>query len=238
MKSILSSFVLILISFATQALQLPNDFAATYNMEKYGSTVAKMVLKLDKKNEHITYQSNTIPQGLAAILTDDRISEKSNIIWSEKDKLVRLSSYQYTRKNKAKKNQQIYLDWKDDDNAIAKMHYAGQNSEVATENLVWDRLSVQLALASDLKTNENNKTFKYTVLDKGQLNQYQFEYQSHETLSIGNQQYKAVKVKRPHGNRHTYFWLAKELDFLPVKIEQYKKGELHMSMQLGSIQFK
>ena len=41
-----------------------------------------------------------------------------------------------------------------------------------------------------------------------------------------------------YGNPASKVWLARDLDFFPVKIEQYRKGELHLSMILDRFNIK
>lgn len=226
---------LLLFCQSLSAVQLPDDFDATYSIEKYSSTVAEMKLTLRSTNDNITYESHTKARGMLALFSDERVDEISQLQWNEKLEHACLQNYQFTRKNKSKKNQQFSLNWDEHNNTIAQGIYAGQTFSLKESSLVWDRLSVQLALAADLKSgNVTRKKYSYNIIDKGKVSQYHFEYLKDEIMRINGKQYNAIKIKRAHtsGNRTTYLWLARELDFLPVKIDQYRKGELHMSMAL------
>jgi len=241
MKKIIAISLLFIFCQSLQAVQLPNDFDAVYSMEKYDTKIAEVKLRLHHKDNSITYESHSKTKGMLALLSDDRVDEISQLQWNEKLNHACLQNYQLIRKNKSKNNQQFSLSWNDQNKITANGSYAGQTFNLSATDLIWDRLSVQLALAADLKSsNEIQKKYSYNIIDKGKVIQYQFEYLQDEIIRVGDKQYNAVKIKRPHasGTRSTLFWLARDLDFLPVKIEQYRKGELHMSMILDRFNIK
>ena len=241
MKKTIALSLLFVFCQSLQALQLPGDFDAVYSMEKYDTKIAEIKLMLRHKDNNITYESHSKAKGILALLNDDRVDEISQLQWNEKLNHVRLQNYQLIRKNKNNKNQQFSLIWDDQNNITANGRYAGKTFKLSTSNLIWDRLSVQLALSADLKSSsEIQNKYSYNIIDKGKLIQYQFEYLQNEIIRVGDKQYNAVKIKRPHasGKRTTLLWLARDLDFLPVKIEQYRKGELHLSMLLDRFNIK
>ena len=237
MKRFFVTSLLFIVCQSIQAVKLPGDFDAVYYIEKYGSTIAEMKLTLRSKDNNITYESHSRAKGMLALFSDDRVDEVSQLEWNKELEHACLQSYQFIRKNKSRKNQQFSLSWDEQNNITAKGTYAGKAFNLNESNLIWDRLSVQLALAADLKSaNETQNKYLYNIIDKGRVTQYEFEYIKDEVMRISDKQYSVVKVKRAHasGKRTTYLWLARELDFLPVKIDQYRKGELHMSMSLDT----
>jgi hypothetical protein len=236
MRKTIALFLLLLLCQNLSAAQLPNDFDAIYSMQKHGTTIAEMKLTLRRANNIIHYESHSKAIGLLALFSNDRIDEISQLQWDEKHAHARLQNYRLTRKNKSQKNQHFTLRRDAQNKITASGTYAGKTFSLHPPNLIWDRLSVQLALAADLKaTNKIQARYSYNIIDKGRITQYHFEYARDEIVYVGNTQYNAIKIKRPHasGKRTTYLWLARELDFLPIKVEQYRKGELHMSMVLN-----
>jgi Protein of unknown function (DUF3108) len=237
MKRFFTTSLLFIVCQSLQAVQLPNDFDAVYYVEKYGSTIAEMKLALRRKDNIITYESHSRAKGMLALFSDDRVDEISQLEWNQELEHACLQNYQFTRKNKSRKNQQFSLSWDGKNNITAKGTYADKAFNLNESNLIWDRLSVQLALAADLKSgNETQNKYRYNIIDKGKVTQYEFEYIKDEVMRISDRQYNVIQVKRAHasGKRATYLWLARELDFLPVKIDQYRKGELHISMSLNT----
>lgn len=236
----MKKFLLISLLFISyhnlQAAQLPADFSAVYSLQKYGTLVAEMHLSLHRNDNQIIYKSHSKARGMLALFSDDSVDEISQLRWNDQLKQTQLQNYQFIRKNKSRKNQQFSIIRDDQNQTMANGTYSGNTFEFNTPDIIWDRLSVQLALAADLgASNKIKKKFSYTIVDKGLVNHYHFEYVNNQIVHVNDEQYDAIKIKRTHksGNRITYLWLAKTLDFLPVKIDQYRKGELHMSMTLS-----
>ncbi len=230
------AIALLLFCQSLQAVQLPDDFDAVYSIEKLGTSIAELKLSLRNKNNNISYESHTEARGVLALFSDERVDEISQLQWNEKLEHACLQNYQFIRKNKGKKNQQFSLSWDKQNNITVKGIYAGKAFNLNESAMIWDRLSVQLALAADLKSESKiQDKYIYNIIDKGKVAQYQFEYLKDEVMRVNDKQYNVIKIKRPHrsGTRTTYLWLARELDFLPVKIDQYRKGELHLSMTLN-----
>ena len=241
MKNLIAISLLLINCSALQASQLPDDFNARYSIEKYGTTVARMNLALSSKANKYTYTSHSEAVGMLAFFSDDSIDETSQLEWNKKFEHVCLQSYTFSRKEKKQKQQQFSLNWNDQGNITATGTYAGKPFSLNTSGLIWDRLSVQLALTADLKSADAiQKKYSYNIIDKGHIAQYHFEYINEEVVNLGNKKYNTIKIKRPHlsNDRTTYLWLAKELDFLPVKIEQYRDSDLHMSMTLEKLTLK
>ncbi len=240
MKKIFYILWLFSISLSCYAFQLPSDFEATYRVNKYDTTIAEMKLTLEQTDNSIVYKSHSETRGLAAIFSSEEINETSHLLWNADLRTPHLHKYQYQRKNKKKRNQQFILDWSDNNTALVKGAFGNNTFQLEIKDYVWDRLFVQLVIASDLQEAEKiNKKYSYNIIDNAHLTQYHFEYIINEKINIDNNSYETVKFKRTHasGNRITYFWLSKELHYLPVRIEQYRKGELDLNMTLSNITF-
>lgn len=213
----------------------PAAFEASYTVEKYKSTVAEMHLKLEHVGDRLVYTSQTLPRGLLDLFSDDKIFEQSTLHWDTERHGLQLLAHQYTRREKPKDNQQFSLSWNTAETADVTGMAHNKPFTLQLKTPAWDRLSVQLALMMDISRDKQPKDqYVYTVINAGKLEQYQFHFESEQKLSIGERVYPTLKFKREHsGNRMTYFWLAPALNYIPVRIEQHKKGELHFSMQLA-----
>jgi len=230
----LTIFLAWILSWPLLAISLPNDFEARYEVEKYGTVIAAMQLSLQHQKQLITYHSNTRARGLLALISNDKIDENSHL--QQINNITTLINYDYTRKKKPHDNQHYRLKINSDGHTLINGEYDKKAIQLNSPLPVWDKQSVQLALMSDISRNTPfNTTYTYNIVDDGKFKQYQFEYLSNETVRIGKKRYKTLKVKRQHdkqNKRVSYFWLAPELNNLPVKIEQYKKGKLNLNMQL------
>lgn len=84
-----------------------------------------------------------------------------------------------------------------------------------------DKLSYQLQLRLDLLAGKTAMT--YSVADGGKLKQYRFKVTGEEEVDTPYGRFAAVRVMRDRGEdaeRETLLWLAPELDYLIVRLEQ------------------
>jgi hypothetical protein len=216
--------------------QLPPDFSARYSVKKYASEVAEMQLSLQRQENIIRYHSHTEARGLAALLTDQQIDETSRLDVSDAS-CPRLLSYQYRHRERASKNQQFTVSYPGEQQASVEGSYGKQAFQLDSGAPLWDRLSVQLALLTDAAaaTPAAGQTYRYRIIDDGRQDEYVFEFTGEAMLTISGREVHTLIFKRHHGKRTTTLWLGRELHYLPVKIEQHKNGDLHLSMSLEQI---
>src|SRR5690606_237223 len=90
---------------------------------------------------------------------------------------------------------------------------------------VQDKLSYQLQLQYDLANNK--KDLVYQIADGGRLKEYRFETVGEELLTTPLGKVNTVKVKRSRDNddRVTFAWLAKDWDYLLVRLQQEEDGD-------------
>ena len=89
-----------------------------------------------------------------------------------------------------------------------------------------DKLTYQLKIREDLANGE--KLGIYTVAEKRKLKEYGFILLGSEQLDTPVGKLNTVKIKRDRGadsKRQTMLWLAKDWDYLLVKIGQQEKGK-------------
>ena len=230
--------LLLFIGNSLSAAELPPDFKARYGAYKYGSRVAEMRLSLQRQGENLEYRSHSKPRGLAALLTDQEITETSKLSSLPAGSAPRLQSYHYQHQQRAKKNQQFSVSYPASQQAHVQGSY-GKNQvfQLNSDAPLWDRLSVQLALIHDIGGQPvKGQQYRYNIVDDGRIEQYVFEYDGAAELEIDQRRYQTLLFKRHHGKRSTQLWLAPELHYLPVQIRQYKDDELHLSMALENIE--
>jgi hypothetical protein len=74
------------------------------------------------------------------------------------------------------------------------------------------------------------------VADGGRLKTYHFEWQGVETINIPAGTFDTVRLRRVHGKTTTTIWCARKLNFLPVRIQQKKRGDSASVAVLESVQ--
>ena len=208
----------------------PADYEANYIVEKYDTQVARLSYRLQHLNKQIIFTTQAEVTGFAALFRNDSAAERSVLMNASPPRLL---SYQYQQNGgKKNRNTRLTVDWQGDSGSI-QGEYAGAPFTKTVHGAVWDPLSVQLALMRDMAT--KSPPFRYQVIHHGELKQYAFEQLADDTLEIDEVFYDAVVLQRKNNNRLTRFWLAKDYQYIPLQIENYKNGELDTRIVLDSL---
>lgn len=102
-----------------------------------------------------------------------------------------------------------------------------------------DNLSYQMQLRLDLASGK--ESLGYSVADGGKLKSYAFKRVGHDVVQTALGSVNAVKIQRdrgPNSKRQTYIWLAPELDFMLVKLQQVEKSGKEYSLLLDKLEFQ
>jgi hypothetical protein len=94
------------------------------------------------------------------------------------------------------------------------------------DGMAHDRVSIQYELMQDLLNGKPHS--EYTLFDIDQLKSVTVSNVGTRTVKTPAGTFEAVGIQHQttRSKRATTLWCVRELDFLPVMIEQYKKGEL------------
>lgn len=240
-RRLLTLSVFIFPAFELQAntsIELPVEHTASYEIEKYGTHIGTMRNSLKLKDGQAYYESLTTAVGFAALLVDYDLQETSILTWlnEQPQEMLRQHSFRSYQGNKNKKNQTISFQWLAPDKALIKGQYKHKNYQLDASQSVWSRQMLPLLISSDLSKDQHLKKRHYVITDHGQLQHYQYEFIKKDSLEIDEDIYSALKFKlsKPDSDRVSYLWFSPDHYFLPIKIEQYKKNSLHLSMLLSN----
>jgi len=178
-------------------------------------------LSMNKETGEYTYSSYTKPRGLAALAGKIRESARFTLVGGT----INPIAYAYKARDKAF----INYDWQ---NKVASTNDDGKLKDVRLKGHELDILNLQMQLMEDL----NNESLKeeYTVIKGNDLKTYSVTRLEDESIQIGKKNYAAVKLKqkRQGSSRHTFMWLAKDLQHTVIKMEQYKGEKLRGTLTL------
>lgn len=90
---------------------------------------------------------------------------------------------------------------------------------------VIDRLSMQVRLMRDLTAGLRPE--EYSVVDRGEIREMDISYADVERIEAANQQLDTLRLDHQSRNssRSTRLWVAEDFNYLPVRIEQKRRGE-------------
>lgn len=199
----------------------PTTFRAVYDGKYNGLPIRTKGIRELKRVADDRYLLTSSAKSFLA-----SISEQSLFVWTGDSRLIPLE-YQYHRKGLGRNRHTILnFDWANQrvrNNVESKPWFL----DIPTDAL--DRLSYQLKMRQDLITRYRSATeptdvsaFRYQIVDGGKLKDYRFEIQGDEWIESPIGYMDTIKVLRirEHSRRSTTFWLAKEWQFLLVRLQQ------------------
>jgi hypothetical protein len=126
-------------------------------------------------------------------------------------------------------NFHIVFDW---ERRVATVSNAGGRREMALPSGALDRGSLQVALMRDLAA--TGAVRSYQLADEDSVAEY--EYMDNGTAAmqtgIGSVATRILTQQRLGSSRATWLWVAPELRFLPIRIEQRRDGEVQTAFEL------
>jgi hypothetical protein len=207
----------------------PTNFTAKYDVSKGIMAVGSTVRTLrDKGNGHFVFESVTEPGGIARLFTSGKVVERSHWEW-QNSKMVP-HEYIYVNSSDQKRDVKLIFDW-DSYEVINIINGDPWTMELETDTL--DKLIYQLAIMYDL--NQGNNELLYRVADGGTMKTYDMTIEGEERLVMELGTFHTVKVVRNTKNREIVMWCARELQFLPVKIQQRRPDDSTVTAKLVEI---
>lgn len=198
----------------------PTLFEAEYSIRIKGAKIARMKRVFTRlENGTYRYHSETQTTGLAALFRKDKIIETSN--WQlDSPRLVPMDYYYDHSGGKKERKVNIAFDW--ENNRITNS-IDGSSWKMPASPQILDKLLYQLAIMYDLQAGK--ESLRYTVADGGKTKIYNFEFLGEETINTPLGKLETVKLQRhkPNSRRKSTLWCAKDLQYLPVKVENVEK---------------
>jgi hypothetical protein len=176
------------------------------------------------------YEANHViePQGLAAVLKDGTISEQSR--FSARDGGIKASWYRSEDSLSSDATRaEITFDWSASE-LSGKVN--DEDIRIAFDSIVHDRVAIQYQLMHDLLNGGPDE--RYVLFDIDEFKTLIVRNVGERTVSTPAGDFTAVGIQHQAENssRITTLWCVEELGFLPVVIEQHRKGKLRMRAEL------
>ncbi|MDO8343754.1 MAG: DUF3108 domain-containing protein [Cellvibrio sp.] len=220
MLSLRTSAFLILAVFSslTTAADVPKTFDNQYKAKLYGFniTVTNRLTKTADNQYDLLFKAESFIGS---------ITEKSKMQWNPVQQTISPLHYSYARRGLGKdRTAELSFDWKNK-NVTNNVQKTSWQMDITQK--VQDKLSYQIQMQQDLLNGQKN--FTYQIADGGRLKEYKFTTVGEEMLDTPLGKVNTIKVKRSRENddRVTYAWLAKDWNYLLVRLQQEEKGEAY-----------
>lgn len=206
---------LVLASGFVVASEAPTTFDNQYKAKLYGFniTVTNRLTKSADNQYDLLFHFDSVL---------GTITETSKMQWDPQKQTIKPLHYVYKRRGLGKdRDADLSFDW---NKQTVTNKVQQTNWKMDINQRVQDKLSYQIQLQQDLLN--GHKNFSYQIADGGRLKEYKFVTLGEEVLDTPLGKVATIKVKRSRDNdeRVTYAWLAKEWNYLLVRLQQEEKG--------------
>ena len=207
-------------------------FEVVYDVGNNLITAGIANLSLQRNGDRWVYSLATKPTGVFKLTGKGRIRETSVIDMARSDDMVELrpQSYSYRQDDERRRSVDAAFDW-----GARELTWSRRGEEITEPfaDPVLDRLSVTLAVMNALRY--DFETLELEVFDNGRLKTMRFVNEGTETLETRMGEVETIRVRGENAagsSRSSMTWFAPSLDYVPVRIEQRKRGKLVARMSL------
>jgi len=224
--------ILTLLYLPVAHAKLPPEFQVVYQLNKFGMNAAQATVSLKQREDGAwIYNSQTKTKGVISIFRKDAITEQTEL--KKIGQQFKPVEYQYIHKgSKKNRNRSIRFDW---DSKLAYSEVSGKQASLNIKPDTIDSFYLQLKLMIDLMSGKRD--LDYSIIRKGEVENYQFEILGEETIETSAGDFKALKLKRTRkdSKRTTIMWMSPALHFLPVKMKHIEKDGTEFSLLLDRL---
>lgn len=189
-------------------------YTAEYRISYDGmSTTANRTLKKDGDTWHLAQDASIFFL---------KVSEEARVKASSSG--LRTLQYNYRNSVSSKRNQHITFDW--EAGVVADRQARKPWQKPLSGNLT-DQLGSQLQLRAALVSGRFQDGFEQTIINKGKIKTYQYQLLEKEKVESALGTVDTVKLRRHRegSSAETIIWLAKEWNYLIVKLEQLEDDD-------------
>jgi Protein of unknown function (DUF3108) len=205
-------------------------YTATYSVEykgKEAGTAEFSVVYLADRDLY-EFTSRVVAKGLLKLARPNPVVERSQFR-VDGEGVQPLEFWYEDGSRSGEDNLHIAFDW---ERRIATVTGAEARRELALPPAALDRGTLQVALMRELATTGAPRT--YSLADEDSVAAYEYTDNGTATMAtgIGSVDTRVLTQQRAGSSRATWLWVAPELRFLPVRIEQRRDGEVQTAFEL------
>jgi len=207
-------------------------FEANFTVGNNFVTAASAKLSLTGSDENWIYSLAIIPSGIFKLSGKGRIEELSTLKFVNNE--LQTQSYNHRQLGDKKRDVGALFDWTTNQ---LTFQYRDKDDVIVFADPIYDRFSITLTVRERLRSGFDQLTFQ--VFDRGRIKPVVFENAGLETLDTKLGELQAYKVRSYNDDgtrqRATTTWYAPSLDYVPVRIEQHKEGNLIARLSITSL---
>ena len=192
----------------------------------YSSTIKGISAELKQNLEHRGANLRLINNSASVLF----VGFKEQAEFVERNGKVISKRYDYRNKMSSRRNSSLRFDWHN--NTVTDIKH--KQPPLAIPKGTMDMLSFHVQLRLDLINNPQFTEKNYSLVESSKLKTYTVTHLGEELINTPVGEYKAVKLKqqRPGKNKHTLIWLAKEKEYLLLRLQRIEKGQVVYQVNL------
>jgi hypothetical protein len=209
-------------------------YTATYRVVYKGKEAgtAEFGVRHLADREVYEFSSRVMAKGMLKLVRPNPAVERSQFRVDENG--IRPQQFWYEDGSRSgEDNFQIAFDWQ---RRVATVTGAETSRELALPDAALDRGSLQVALMHELAATGAIRTLR--LADEDGIVEYEYTDNGTATMQtgLGPVATRVLTQQRAGSSRVTSLWVAPELRFLPVRIEQRRDGEVQTAFELVSVE--
>jgi len=209
-------------------------FNVVYEVGNHLINAGTAELSLQRDGDLWSYGLSTTPRGIIKLAGKGYIRESSTIRFTRSEDGAlefQPQTYLYNQDNERRRAVDASFDW--NTNTVTYI-YRGKETTEEFDQPVIDRLTATLLIMDSLRKEKfDSKMLK--VFDTKRIKDVLFDNLGNETLETPLGDIETIRVINRNadgGSRQTTTWFAPSLDYVPVRIEHRKRGELVARLNL------
>lgn len=207
---------------------VPADYEAVYTV-KLLQADGTLRAKLENNDGTYTYTLKTEPTGFWKLIANGSINESSEFeIINDEIRSINYRLNDTIRRNA--RESEVDFDWS---KKVIKGFYKDRVIDFNIEKRILTRILLQIEIMHQKQRNNLKDT--YLIIDKDEIKEIDITSSySGKKISVPFGSYDVIEVshRSKNSNRINTFWLAPELDFIPVKLEQTEGNKVNFEANL------
>lgn len=197
-----------------------DPFIAHFDIKRgsLGLGDATFELTTTNKPDCYVYTGHAKPNTLAKLFIG-RITEKSRFCVN--DGQIRPSFFKHHEEGEKDDSYTLRFDWSE--HVVHYENEEGERRTMAIGDQALDPLSLQIAARRQIDNARNPAqlgTQTFTLVDEDQIKSYKLRVEPASQISVPAGSYSVLRIKRIGSDDPLKFWLAKNADWIPVRIER------------------
>ena len=207
---------------------VPDDYEAVYSV-KLMQADGTLRAKLENKEGIYTYSLKTEPMGFWKLIANGSINESSSFeIVDEKIRPINYKLIDTIRRNQ--RESQVEFDWS---RKVINGFYKDRAIDIKLEEDILTRILLQIEIMHQKKRNSLKES--YVIIDRDEIKEIDISSSNNgKNISVPFGSYDVIEVSHSSkkSNRINTLWLAPDLDFIPVKLEQTEDKKVNFEANL------